>query len=342
MKRPPQDWANDANFLNITISENLIVLPIPTCPLPSGFTFIVVEVNNPSSGDRWVNLHGFLPDLLDDSLEPVTRHFAQPDQCDSLYLTRIHSHRDAGSTLMFRLAWQGERLDMEIRTHFVQELRATFENLRAGEYLLRFKHYLPSGTKWKSTALESNFKTLRFVEPVGSDYGIVEVDGIQFEAIAPEEILIPSQQVESSIPVEFKLRIHNTSSIPQLFLLFQLMPEIQDSTGQVLDRSYNCNASYNPSEFDFRWLKPGEDLAFAINGEFYWYENQLHLRGYENSGGFWGFTIPAGEYWLRVTYCKRRWNRDPKYCEDNAWKLHREIWEGCVSTPVKKFRVILD
>ncbi|MBE9011433.1 hypothetical protein IQ250_14575 [Pseudanabaenaceae cyanobacterium LEGE 13415] len=344
MKKQSLDLTHDGLEIRTSPKNYPIVLPIPTRPPASSFTMLSVATQNHSSTRRTACLSGVLPELFDSSLKPLPGKLIRP--CDINFLNyrevpaNSPSWREVACIENLRLIWRDGQLNLEFWGFpRDRQLRATFENLQAGEYLLRFKYCLPSGTKWKSTALETDFILIRLVEL--AEPTSVEVDGIQFEAIAPNQVVVPfSDNIETLTPIEFKLRIQNTSSAPHLFLLHCLIPALQDKSGQDLDCGYNRNGTYEPRETDFRLLQPGESLEFIIKGEFYWYKNQLYLRGYENSGGWWHHTIQEGKYWVSVTYHKRRWKQDPRWCEDGAWKLHQEIWEGWVSTPAKKLEVI--
>ncbi len=131
----------------------------------------------------------------------------------------------------------------------------------------------------------------------------IEVDGICFETLMPEEMVrLPKYGEET--PVQFGVRITNQASIPYRFDLPYILPEILDPYGSTMQRSLNKNATRKVKKSDIPLIMPGESLDFLMNAKFNWYkENYLRLLGNAIYGGIWIFWYSQpGKYQVRFTY----------------------------------------
>ena len=169
-----------------------------------------------------------------------------------------------------------------------------------------------------------------------NDSNAVEVDGIRFETLVPERVLIIPTREDAKTPVQFGIRVTNLSSIPYRFIFFRLMPELQDALGRVIERSWGRNATKAPQESDFLLAMPNESLTFFVEGELYCYKDKFGLKGYESSGGVWSFrNLNPGRYQVRFTYENRNAVRKIYY-----GGTVEGLWTGKASTPWEEFRLV--
>jgi hypothetical protein len=167
----------------------------------------------------------------------------------------------------------------------------------------------------------------------------IEVDGIQFESLVPErELKIPNP--ESKTKVQFGIRIANNSPTSYRFMFFCLSPEIKRENGQLIQRSYACNATKVPTASDFLLVQPKESLTFFINSKLCWRDFQLRLTGCDGIGGVWDlYHLKPGRYSIRFTYE----NRSKTGKIDGGmtpWQFLEPMWTGAVSTPYEEFRIV--
>ncbi|MBD2485116.1 hypothetical protein [Planktothrix sp. FACHB-1365] len=164
----------------------------------------------------------------------------------------------------------------------------------------------------------------------------IEVDGIRFETLVPErEMIIPTKDGDQT-PVQFGIRVTNCTEIPYRFKLSSLMPELQDTKGTVIERSYARNATKGLQEEDFLWAMPNESLTFFVEGELYCYQGKFGLRGYESSGGVWTFrSLNPSRYQVRFTYENQEAVRKIPY-----GKTVEGLWVGKAYTPWEEFRLV--
>lgn len=370
-QRLRSDWAEDvassilekhAKSFQIEIRDELMVLPIPTRSLPSNFINTEVSIKNQKEIDQWFRPMGLLPELFDSAMQPVSCRLAQPSPYSSYGFPhpqcyKVHPQPDLQiSGMHFRCVWSDEQLNLEIWNTYIWSDRiccATFEQLQPGDYSLRFKYGVPSESDWKLTDLASQFMTLRLAQPLGLSPSIVDIDGVQFKLLVPEQVVIPSpKQSKDPTAIEFRLQVHNASAMPHRFLLFDLKPNLQDSTGKEIGRTEYSRRISTPKQADFKLLLPGEHTEVVIKGEFCWRKNDLSLEGWASSGEHWEFydftrsefsnlyDIVTGEYWLSVTYDTSKLQQFREYCRDELQSLYQDIWQGNFSTPPKKLEVI--
>ena len=111
-----------------------------------------------------------------------------------------------------------------------------------------------------------------------SDSNAVEVNGIRFETLLPEQVLTIPNMNNGKTSVQFGIRVTNLSLTPYHFIFFHLLPELLVSNGQVIHRHYGRNVTKAASESDFLLAMPRESLTFFIDARFFWYKLQASTR----------------------------------------------------------------
>lgn len=163
----------------------------------------------------------------------------------------------------------------------------------------------------------------------------VEVDGIRFETLVPERLLVIPNQSGDKTPVQFGIRVTNLSPTPYRFTSFYLLPELLEPDGQAIKMGYARNATRAPQESDFLLAMPGESLTFFMDAEFYWFDCKLRLAGEARDGGFWHFDdLKPGKYRVRFTYRNQSAVKQILY-----GGTIEGLWTGIVSTSFVEFRL---
>jgi hypothetical protein len=135
----------------------------------------------------------------------------------------------------------------------------------------------------------------------------IEVNGICFETLIPEEIVrLPKYGEET--PVQFGVRITNQASIPYRFDLPFFWTEILDPHGEPMQIYSGKNATREVEESDIPLIMPGESLDFLMDAKLNWdNKNCLSLLGNAIYGAIWFFwNIQPGQYQIRFTYENQR------------------------------------
>ncbi|MEH2377470.1 MAG: hypothetical protein V7K27_00960 [Nostoc sp.] len=161
----------------------------------------------------------------------------------------------------------------------------------------------------------------------------IEVDGICFETLMPEEMVrLPKYGEE--IPVQFGVRITNQTSTSYRFDLPYVLPEILDPYGRAMQRSLNKNATRKVKKSDIPLIMPGESLDFLMDAKFNWYdENCLQLLGNAIYGGLWIFWyIQPGKYQVRFTYDNQLAKKEMFTLQEGRTEID-EFWTGNIKTP---------
>jgi len=175
-----------------------------------------------------------------------------------------------------------------------------------------------------------------------NDSDVLEVDGIQFRTLIPEEVVyLPKHGEETSI--QFGVQITNQTSIPYRFDLQRFLPEILDPQGKVVQWDLTKNASMLVEESDILLLTTGERLDFLINSKFSWYKclgiSGIGISGRAIYGGFWYFwNLKAGDYKVRFTYKNSVANK--KMITVNEGRTEFDgFWVGNIKTPLTPLRL---
>ncbi|MBD2731105.1 hypothetical protein H6G96_33520 [Nostoc sp. FACHB-892] len=221
------------------------------------------------------------------------------------------------------LFWQNDQLLVEFNIpEFSYRTFAIywFYNLQSLEkYQLRFI-YLPVPkfrdelskgegiTKQENelSLLATPFINLHLVQPTKTEANAVEIDGICFETIIPEDLLlIPEKSSKMGNSLQIGMKITNNTQIPIRFNLFAtLKPELVSADGQALQKSYYCHGLQSPKKSDYPLAMPGASVSYFLNAKLFWFKpEQLRLEIAAGDGGFWIFdNLEAGVYQYRFIY----------------------------------------
>jgi hypothetical protein len=344
--------SNESNSLeqqgiNIEIrGVELRVLPIPENKLNANNPLeLNIDITNSNIAPFRFNRSGTLiPQVVDSDgqvlqmQEPKGRRNFNKD---SNYLVQ-HGESNFLSSYA-KLSWRNKKLQLQISDIYPEEASYwTINDIKPGTYQLRFiyRTNIETAVGVETVRLYTQFITLRLIEPVATNRNTVEVDGIRFETLVPQQLLtIPKKQPDAITPVQFGLRVTNRSSTPYRFKFHGLKPEIQNMNGQSLYRVYNTNATFGLDESHFLLAMPGETLTCFVDGELRWYvdSNQLVMQGRDSIGGYWSFqTLNPGKYRLRFTYSGPSQSSVVRVLRG---VVIEDLWTGIVPTPFIEFRL---
>lgn len=183
----------------------------------------------------------------------------------------------------------------------------------------------------------------------------VEVDGIRFETIVPEQTLllprknivrkiisilesllpIPPRHLPSKCSVQIGIRITNNTSIPQRFsFYFTLFPELVNTNGPVsLEGGWISLLS--PTKSDYSIVMPGDSFTLFPNIEIFWiWGNRFGLSIASGNGGTWIFQpLKPGNYQFRFIYENSSAKDEIYNCVSTNMNLIEGIWTGKVLNP---------
>ncbi|MEH1957961.1 MAG: hypothetical protein V7K64_18575 [Nostoc sp.] len=252
----------------------------------------------------------------------------------------------------------------------------SFTSLQPATYKLRFiyksEHQTTDGLKLAKSQEEIrlgqlatqvvNFHLVQHNEP---DYSTLVVDGIGFETIVPELVLlapkknlvckflhifkslliIGRQHPQHPYPYVFNkigLRIVNNKSIPLRFNFGDiLIPELVEADRQILWNGY-CIRPEGTLDSDFPLAMPGESLTFFQDITIFWLkDNQFGLSIFAPNGFHWiSEPLRLGTYYVRFTYINTM-EVVTRYSSINTdTKSGESFWIGQVSTPFVEIRLV--
>lgn len=163
-----------------------------------------------------------------------------------------------------------------------------------------------------------------------ADKSVVEVDGVSFETLVSDSVLsVPQPGAET--PVKFGIRITNKTQEPIRFSRFELLPNMVQKDGEVVELHTGDEGVIRSRKSDFPLVLPGESVTFFREGILSWKNNRLDLGGNDGFGGFWLFLdLKPGIYKLRFIYQ----NYDSvKQIYEPEEEVLKGIWTGQVTTP---------
>ncbi len=177
----------------------------------------------------------------------------------------------------------------------------------------------------------------------------IEVDGICFETLIPEEMVrLPKYGEET--PVQFGVRITNQTSTPYRFDLQLFLPEILDPQGKTLQIDGGQNAKREVKESDIPLLMPGESLDFLMDAKLNWYkehflrfvgwykEHFLRFVGNATYGGVWIFWLSKpGEYKVRFIYLNQLAKKKMFTLKEGRTEIDG-FWIGEIKSPFASLR----
>ncbi len=360
------------------LNPNLIVLPIPENRLGANNTVElgISITNNTSTRFRLNPYEIFIPELVALDGQALQRHLSLEG-----YETRENNYllvppREAKSFFIsVMLVWENNLLKLKV-SNLAEEFDFTsycfFYRLDSGSYRLRFIYNKDCGNepssdldtgnmqKIESGQLASPFVSLRLVQPIEANCSAVEVDGIRFETIVPEQMLnIPKKNLMLKLlhflkmlllpepyplraSVQLGIRITNNTYKPVRFNFFlALIPELMRANGQIpFEGGWIRPAP--PLESYFPSINPGESITFFPAAEFFsiW-GNQFGLSIATGISGRLIFqNLKLEAYKFRFIYNNSDAVATTYSSEITDTKLIGGIWTGMVITPWMDFSLV--
>jgi hypothetical protein len=168
---------------------------------------------------------------------------------------------------------------------------------------------------------------------------VLEVDGIQFRTLLPEEVVyLPKHGEETSI--QFGVQITNQTSVPYRFNLQRFLPEILNSDGEIMPAPLSQNGFKKAQDSDIPLLSYKESIDFLMDAKFKWYKgNYLQLLGDANYGGTWiVWNLKAGEYKVRFAYENSVATKKMITVNEGRTEIDG-FWIGNIKTPLTPLRL---
>jgi hypothetical protein len=259
-------------------------------------------------------------------------------------------------TVCIRLFWKNNRLRIEFYPDdFLGDIGSKywwFNALETRNYQMRFiyldprknRNYFSIRENRITPEIASPFINIHFVQPLDTGGKAVEADSIIFETVVSEKSLtIPEKKQDLETLVQLAMRIINNTATPSRFSFYAtLIPELVDSNGQVLYRSYSCNALRSPTLSDYPLAMPGESLTFFLDAKLFWsYGEHLSLQIDARDGGYYIFDyLNPGVYQFRFVY--REGNRQTTIDDREITGTKSLEWEcsAIVATPLIELSLV--
>ena len=277
-------------------------------------------------------------------------------------LTRLFDKSDhwlvqAKSTVVIgiytKLFWQNNLLRLEFHTNdyrfFSSNRYWFFDALQPGKHKLRFIYSSSYGyridsssreirttQKTNSNQIATRFMNLYLVQPAGTDRNAVEVDGVRFETVVPEKLLmIPENERGTETSVQIGMSITNNTQTPFRFDFFAtLIPELVRADGQALQRGHFCLGLLSDKKSNYPLAMPGECVTRFPDAKLLWFKrDQLRLKIAAGDGSFWIFdNLQPGVYQVRFIYSNHTvmTTHDQKSIDTKSLKW---MWNNILSTP---------
>ncbi|MBF2007856.1 MAG: hypothetical protein IGS49_21000 [Chlorogloeopsis fritschii C42_A2020_084] len=343
--------SNDRNNLeeqgiNIKIQGvELIILPIPENRLNvNNFLAININIINSKITPFRFNRSGtFIPQFVSFDGQALQIQQSRDRRKSNKYDDYIFNYGESSFVSLYaKLFWKNNKLQLQISDLPTDEgYYWTVDDIKPGTYQLQFiyRTNITTSAGVETVRLDTQFITLRLIETVKANKNAVEVDGIQFETFMPKQILtIPKKHPDATTPVQFGLRITNLSSTSYRFKFHGLMPQFQNIDGQLIRLAYNRNVTIPIEESHFLLAISGETLTSFVNGELYWYGDELVMRGSESMGGFWFFhNLKEETYRVHFTYTGLTQSTVARFLRG---VVIENLWTGIVPTPFIEFRLV--
>lgn len=268
-----------------------------------------------------------------------------------------------------RLSWQNNSLQLivpmgldywQIPTKF--DNYWSFDTFRSGEYQIRFSYYSPAANVScldrhtgqvkrmeviGTGELATPFANFRLLQPVESNKNALELDGIRFETLIPEPLLIvPNQRRNAEKSVRIGMGVTNNTLTPFYFNFYStFVPDLVMPDGRVVQGGYNRNLLRQPEESDFLLVRPGKIVTFFPTTTLSWNKReQFFLVVHDGNGGFCPFgELKPGKYQIRFRYQnsddaiqRTAMTRTPIA---SLLREKEKLWSGRVDTPFVEFRL---
>ncbi|MBW4557949.1 MAG: hypothetical protein KME59_18845 [Trichormus sp. ATA11-4-KO1] len=354
----------EANGIWITVWEpDLIVLPIPNQRVNTKTCLQIVTSITNNTPTHFPFFYKILtPELLSvdgQVLHPQKQISSQiaPSLYDRI---AIPSQQTLLCYLVAYFSWHNElfQLQWNVCTHFQISTNPVhtwlFDAFQLGMYQLRFIYNSPNGeftvldvSTGDNLQLECSLVkpllttsvNVGFINPVESNNNAVEVDGIYFETVVPEQIwnISLSQLSDTSSSVQIQLRITNNTSISQRFCSFTtLIPALMGADGCILGQNLGGGSHgwVGARESDYLLVEPGKSVTFFVSAYVERQRNGLLNLIVDGTGyGYWLFNgLELGTYLVRLTYRSLTHPFNTGVFED--------FWRGMVHTPFVEFCLV--
>jgi hypothetical protein len=173
------------------------------------------------------------------------------------------------------------------------------------------------------------------MESVESNFSLI--NGIRFETLVPERVLIIPNQENIKNRVEFGIKVTNQTSTPYRFVFVSLVPELVGPEGEAIEFEYTVNSPKATSASDCLLAKPDESLTFFTKAKFNRGINKLILSGRDLMNGCWRFGgLRPVRYWVRFTY-RNRFQTPKLNSGRTPWPFSEKLWTGIAPTPYEEF-----
>ncbi len=262
----------------------------------------------------------------------------------------VHPKKAKYISIQAQICWYKDSLQLQLSARDSFDLNNPFyfwvvDGLKPGNYRLRFsaesgrKTLVNGGRKSnvrKSDRLTTSFVNLRLVELTKPNDKAIEVDGIRFQAIAPETVLmLPARKVKT--PVKVGLRIANNTQTNFTFSFYNtLIPEIITPNWQRVDKYYSSNILKAQLTSDLLLAMPEKSITFFPYAQLFWRKDDLWtLKIAIGDGGSWYFdNLKAGRYWFRFAY--KNLNAETRAYDENTQEIMsiENLWRGMVLVPL--------
>jgi hypothetical protein len=349
---------SEVNGIHLEIMlPDLVVLPIPENQ-PDANTPVIVGIsvtNNTLNPLVFTQYSYLIPELVGLDGQTLERQKFRDEtlKSEEYDCTLIMPEKRMVFGIEAKLSWQDNKLQFSNGSGL--NYSWFFDAIQPGTYQLRFIYDSPSqliqsydteiGEVQTVETIEkgsgaTNFVNLYLVNHIPTQSNAIEFDGLIFETLLPERVvIIPKKKLKSKNPsVKFGIRVTNLSPTPHSFIFFGLTPELQDTNGQLIHKSGGRNATKYPQEVDYMLAMPGESVTYFLEGRF---EERKKLQGNEPSGGVWCFdNLKPGKYRVRFTYRNENTAAIIDKGSNEDMKLIEGIWKGMVSTPFVDFRIL--
>lgn len=184
------------------------------------------------------------------------------------------------------------------------------------------------------------------------DRGAVEVDGIRFETIMSNRVLVvPVKRttLDHHTSVQLGFSITNNTSTPYYFSCLNFIPEIITSDGQNINAGYQADrvALFRASYLHL--ILPRKSVIFSKTADCFWQRRYRNKRKQDRDLIFFMPFVQAeylvfqlqstGKYSIRFKY--EVTNEEVKYYENFRDRRCLElVWSGQIFTPFIEFCIV--
>jgi hypothetical protein len=332
-----REWVNTCLQINVAITNNKLT------PFPFIYDILTPELLAPDG----------------QALHPqkLTNRQINPSQYNGM---GIPHKKTLSCYLIAKLSWHNNLLKLQAAISNSSQISInpdyfwSFEALQLGIYQLRFTYLSPereflffdantveiSQVQTSVTnLLATPWVNLQLIKPVESDKNAVQVDGIHFETVVPQQIwnISCSELSDTSSPIQIGINITNNTSSSQRFCSFTtLIPALMGADGFILGRNFGSGSTgwISPSESDFYLVMPGESKTFFVSVHIEKGRDGLFNLIVNDTGkGYWLLPgLKLGIYQVRLTYRTLTNLFDTELFED--------LWRGLVHTPFVEFCLV--